>query len=139
MSTLASVASLYTFAAMASAQSYNACLRKTFPVVSGGDAEEVVNCMVHDPVNEKILVGGYTRSDDYGPASTRHGFLYAVDFEGDWAWGRYYYNTTSISSITGCSLSSDGTQVVVAATGYQQPVFMVIDTTDGEVDEFYSL
>ena len=95
--------------------------------------------MVHDPVNDLLIMGGQTRSDDFGPATSRHGFLYAVSMQGDYKWGRFYYNTSSINDITGCTLSSDKKQVVVMGTGFSQPVMFTVDTIDGTIDTFYSL
>jgi len=114
--------------AFASAELSERCTRKGLPVISGGSGDETVNCMVFDPVHEYFIVGGQTKSSDYGPATSKHGFLYAVDLDGTWIWGRYYYNTSSISDVTGCTLSSDQKEVVVLATGYKKPVYMIVDT-----------
>ena len=56
-----------------------------------------------------MIVGGTTRSSDFGPANSPYGFLFAVDLQGDWVWGNYFQNFTSgVREITGCKLSSDG-------------------------------
>jgi len=92
-----------------SAQQSERCLQNTFPITAGGFADEKASCMVYDPVNDLLIMGGRTVSDDFGPATTQHGFLYAVNLEGDYKWGRFYYNTSSINDITGCKMSSDNT------------------------------
>ena len=115
------------------------CLKNAFPVISGGERDEEVKCLVFDPVNEYFIVGGKTLSNDYGPSLSRHGFLYAIDLEGNWAWGRFYYNSSAINDITGCTLSTDGKQVVALGVGLSQPVMMVLNTTDGSIDYLASL
>ena len=41
------------------------CQEKVFPITSGGSQDEWVSCTIYDPVNEYIIVGGNTTSDDY--------------------------------------------------------------------------
>ena len=115
------------------------CLKNAFPVISGGERDEEVKCLVFDPVNEFFIVGGKTLSNDYGPSLSRHGFLYAIDLEGNWAWGRFYYNSSAINDISGCTLSTDGKKVVALGVGLSQPVMMVLNTTDGSIDYLASL
>jgi hypothetical protein len=50
-----------------------------------------------------IIVAGNTSSPDYAPASNSHAFAYAVDFQGNWIWGKFYYNQSyAVSTISGC-------------------------------------
>ena len=115
------------------------CLKSTFPVSSGGGGDEDGRCLVYDPRTKLMIMGGVTRSNDYGPSMSPHGFLYAVDLEGNWVWGNYYYNKTNVVEITGCNLASDGSSVVVLGRSFNQTVMMVLDSEDGTVVNFYSL
>ena len=58
----------------------------------GGSRDDVASCVVHDPINELIIVGGTTQSNDFGPSNIDHGFLYAINYAGDWTWGNYFRN-----------------------------------------------
>ena len=85
-------------------------------------------------------MGGTTRSSDFGPATSPYGFLYAINLEGDWKWGHYFRNFTgNINQITGCSLSTDKTQVIVLGTTKDQVVTAVVNTTTGRIANLYSL
>jgi len=67
------------------------CKQKMFPIRSGGSEDEYVTCTVFDEKNEWIIVAGNTTSDDYGPSAAEHAFIYALDTQGNWQWGKYYY------------------------------------------------
>jgi len=56
----------------------------------GGSKDDIPRCVVFDPANNLIIVGGSTRSSDFGPANSLYGFLYAINLEGDWTWGNYF-------------------------------------------------
>ena len=84
-----------------------------YPVYAGGSGQEFVNCMVHDELNELMILGGNTTSNDFGlydpQSADSSGFLYALDYSGNWMWGIQFSNlTNSIADITGCRMSSDG-------------------------------
>ena len=72
------------------------CSADYFPVYSGGQRAEIVNCFVYDEANQLVIVGGESNSADYvGPgvqdatALTEYrGFIYALDLQGNWQWGR---------------------------------------------------
>ena len=117
----------------------SACLLNTFPVTSGGTRDEQGNCLVYDPNTQVMIMGGVTRSGDYGPSNAPHGFLYAIDLEGNWVWGNYYYNRTNVVEFTGCTLASDGSSVIVQGRSFNQTVMMILDSTDGTAVNFYSL
>ena len=69
---------------------------------------------MYDPTTELIIVGGTTRSSDFGPANSAYGFLFAVDLQGDWVWGNYFQNFTSgVREVTACDLSTNGAEIVV--------------------------
>ena len=69
-----------------------------YPVYAGGSGSEYVNCMVHDERNELIIVGGNTTSTDFGlfdpDSADSSGFLYALDYMGNWIWGIQFSNLT---------------------------------------------
>ena len=117
------------------------CTKQNLPVTAGGSRDDIAQCIVYDPANELIIVGGLTQSSDFGPANTNNGFLYAINFEGDWVWGNHYSNSTgdSISTISGCQLSSDGAQIVILGTTREQVVMGVVNAADGRLNNLYSL
>ena len=116
------------------------CTKQNLPLTVGGTSDDVARCMVYDPANELIIVGGETRSSDFGPANSKYGFLYAINLDGDWAWGNYFRNTTGeVSEISGCQLSSDGKQVIVLGTTREQVVMAVVNATNGRMNNLYSL
>ena len=108
-------------------------------MTTGGSFDEEVRCLVFDSNTQLLVVGGITRSHDYGPSLAPHGFLYAVDLDGNLAWGNYYNNKTNIQAFTGCTMSSDGLDLVVQAESSRQVVMMIIDSKNGDVINFYSL
>jgi hypothetical protein len=94
------------------------CKYKNFPVYAGGQSNEYINCVLYDPNNEMIYVTGNTTSSDFAPAANDHGFAYALDINGDWVWGKFFYNVSyAISDISGCSLSSNEETLVLFGMG----------------------
>jgi hypothetical protein len=66
-----------------------------------------VTCQVFDPVSKNIIIGGTTTSSDFGPAANEHGFLAAIDLEGNWQWGKFVYNVSNaLQEVSYCKLSS---------------------------------
>ena len=108
-----------------------------YPVYAGGSGSEYVNCMVHDERNELIIVGGNTTSTDFGlfdpDSADSSGFLYALDYMGNWIWGIQFSNlTNSVADITGCHMSSDGRQLsLLARSDKSIPTVIVIETLNG--------
>ena len=89
------------------------CKEKIFPLSSGGSKNEFVSCTVYDAKNQQIIVGGNSTSEDYAPAANEHAFVYAVDMEGNWKWGKFYYNVSyAVSTISGCSMDGNGLLMV---------------------------
>ena len=81
------------------------CKDKLFPISSGGSKNEMVSCTLNykNESTDLIIVAGNTTSDDYAPAANDHAFMYAVDMEGNWMWGNFYYNVSfAVSTISGC-------------------------------------
>ena len=116
------------------------CIEQNLPITVGGSRDDFATCLVYDPGSQLLISGGKTLSSDFGPANTAHGFLFAVNLEGDWVWGNYFMNLTSaVRSISGCQLSSDGQSLVVLATTQDQVVMAVVNATSGKVTNLYSL
>lgn len=114
------------------------CQEKIFPLSSGGSKNEFVSCTVYDDKNQQILVGGNSTSEDYAPAANEHAFVYAVDMEGNWKWGKFYYNVSyAVSTISGCSMDGNG-NLVAFAIGDSKPILLEIDVLDGTVSKFIS-
>ena len=109
----------------------SSCKEKLFPVTSGGSKDEKVSCTFHDKVNDLIIVAGNSTSEDYAPAANEHAFIYAVDLQGNWKWGKFYYNVSyAVSTISGCSMDDEG-HLMAMAVGDSKPIVMEIDLTDG--------
>jgi len=84
-------------------------------------------------------VAGNTTSEDYAPAASDHAFLYAVDLEGNWVYGKFFYNVSfAISSISGCTRNSEGSAVFLGM-GNSVPIIMEVNPVDGQVTKFLSL
>jgi hypothetical protein len=84
------------------------CKEKMFPITVGGIYDEFVNCTIQDETNELIIVAGKTTSPNFGPAENPHGFIYAVDYVGNWAWGYFFYNqSTAMGPISGCKFDEN--------------------------------
>jgi hypothetical protein len=114
------------------------CKEKIFPLSSGGGKDEFVSCTVFDEKNQQIIVAGNSTSEDYAPAANEHAFVYAVDMQGNWKWGKFYYNVSyAVSTISGCSMDDNG-YLMAMAIGDSKPIVMEIDLTDGKVEKFIS-
>ena len=115
------------------------CKWKLFPIFAGGTSKEHVNCFIYDPNTELIIVGGNTTSEDFAPAANDHGFMYAIDLEGNWQWGKFFYNVSyAVSDISGCQLNSDRSSLTIFGMGNSQPLLIDMDTTDGSIEKFMS-
>lgn len=116
----------------------SSCKEKLFPVTSGGSKDEKVSCTFHDKVNDLIIVAGNSTSEDYAPAANDHAFAYALDMDGNWVWGKFFYNVSfAISTISGCTVDANG-NVVFLGMGNQVPVIMELAPKDGQVLKFVS-
>ena len=111
------------------------CSRDAFPIYAGGSSNEYVNCFIYDEANELLIIGGNTTSSDFAPAANDHGFMYALDLEGNWIWGKFFYNVSyAVNSISGCQLSSDGSSLTVFGQGNSAPIIMDMNTADGTIN-----
>ena len=124
------------------------CSADYFPVYSGGLRAEIVNCFLYDDTNQLIIIGGESNSADYvGPVFTSdaltdpHGFLYALDLDGNWQWGRQYFNGTGIvTNITGCQMSSNKKSLSVLGMQDQTiPVVMEVDPLNGKTKRYTAI
>jgi hypothetical protein len=67
-----------------------------FPISAGGrSGNEIVSCVAVDAKNKQFIVAGNSTSDDWVPNNRPHAFVYSVDFEGNWRWGKYFYNAST--------------------------------------------
>lgn len=115
------------------------CKEKLFPVSSGGSKDEIVSCTLWDEKNQLILVTGNSTSEDYAPAANDHAFTYALDLDGNWMWGKFFYNVSfAVSTISGCHLDANN-KLVLLSTGDSMPVIMEMNTKDGTIEKFISL
>lgn len=117
------------------------CGEAVWPIYAGGSAgNEDVRCFLFDPIEQLIIVGGVSSSEDFAPAPNDHGYLFALDLQGNWRWGSFFYNVSyAVSQIDGCQLSSDGTSIAVMGIGNAQPLMMDLNTKDGSFNRFISL
>ena len=94
---------------------------------------------MHDPVNDLIIVAGNSTSEDFAPAANNHAFAYALDMDGNWIWGKFFYNVSfAVSTISGCQIDDDN-NLVMLGLGDQMPVIMRLNPADGKVRSFMSL
>jgi hypothetical protein len=127
-------------AGTASAALSKDCMYNNFPQFIGGSKNEELHCMIHDPVNDRIILGGMTGSSDFCPAENEHGFILALNSAGDWQWGNFFYNVSySISHITGCSYTSKNTSIALFGKSNQKPIAMTINKDTGKVETFVSV
>ena len=115
------------------------CKSKFFPFSSGGlEGSETVACTIYDEANGFILVAGTSNSADYVGSSEDHGFVYALDMDGNWQWGQYFTAAAKqVSSITGCTLSEDS--FVMIGTTQNRPVIIEFSPSRGELSRFIVL
>ncbi len=73
-----------------------------------------MECMFLDTEKGHIVAAGKSTSSDFAPAQNDHGFIYAIDMEGDWVWGNFFYNVSyAVQTITACGLSSGKSEIAV--------------------------
>jgi hypothetical protein len=114
------------------------CKAKVFPISAGGSKDERVSCTIYDPKNQFIIVAGNSTSEDFVPAANDHAFAYAVDLDGNWKWGKFFYNVSfAVSTISGCQLDGNG-NVVFLSMGDSMPVIMELNPLDGSITNFMS-
>jgi hypothetical protein len=111
-----------------------------FPITTGGKYDEFVNCTLQDDVNELIIVAGETTSPDFGPAENAHGFIYAVDYVGNWAWGYFIYNkTTAMGPISGCKFDENHDLLLFGLADGRPYIFRGDPTNMAEATQYLTL
>jgi hypothetical protein len=106
----------------------------------GGASNEYVNCLAYDPKTETLVVAGNTTSTNFAPAANDHAFVVGIDLDGNWKWGKFFYNVSyALSTVSGCKMSSDGSSLSLFAMANSQPVVMDINTVDGSINKFLSI
>jgi hypothetical protein len=116
------------------------CNYKEFPVFAGGEKEEVMKCMDLDPTNNFFIAGGKTQSSDFAPAENYHGYIFALDSNGNWMWGNFFYNVSyAISDVTACKMSSANGLITVLGQANQKPIVMFLNKNDGSINKFITI
>jgi len=111
-----------------------------FPVFAGGSKDEYVNAVAIDTSQKYILVGGKTQSSNFAPAENDHGYVYALDLNGNWMWGNFFYNVSyAVADVTGIHMSSLNNYVNVIGQANSKPIVMTLSKTDGQIKQFLTL
>lgn len=99
----------------------------------------MVSCTIYDEQNQLIIVAGNSSSEDYAPAANDHAFAYAVDLDGNWQWGKFFYNVSfAVSTISGCQLDAKN-NLVFFGQGDSKPIIMEMNPGTGLITKFMSL
>ena len=115
------------------------CKEKLFPVTVGGQKDELMSCVLHDEVHEQIIVVGNSTSENFVPAANDHGMIYAVDFDGNWRWGRFYYNVSfPLQTASACEVDANGALHVFGRLD-DKPVILELNMENGFVNRFLHL
>jgi len=115
-------------------------LYATYPIFAGGDSDENLRCMTYDDTNDLIIVAGKTTSNDFAPAQNDHGYVYALDGQGNWRWGNFFYNVSyAVSTATGCKLSSKKSYMSILGLANSLPIVMILNKEDGSIDKFFTV
>jgi hypothetical protein len=107
------------------------------PLFTGGLGDEYVNCLIYDPLAKMIILGGNTTSANFAPTENDHAWLVGLDLDGNWMWGKFFYNVSyALTTISGCHLSSDGLSINLFGVGNNVPVIMDINSKNGAINKF---
>lgn len=94
---------------------------------------------MHDEDNQQIIVVGNSTSENFVPAANDHGIIYAVDYDGNWKWGRFYYNVSfPLQTFSGCQFDAAGAFILSGRLD-DKPVVIEVNKTDGHVNRFFQL
>lgn len=84
-------------------------------------------------------MAGNSSSEDYAPAANDHAFAYAVDLDGNWRWGKFFYNVSfAVSTISGCHIDGNN-NLVFFGQGDSKPVILELNPGTGLITKFTSL
>ena len=85
-------------------------------------------------------MGGNTTSTNFAPAANDHAFLTGFDLDGNWKWGKFFYNVSyALSTISGCQMSSKGSSLTLFGIANSEPVMMSVNTADASINTFLSV
>jgi hypothetical protein len=99
-----------------------------------------VKCIFTDPDTGFLIFGGKSTSSTFAPAENDHGYMVALDQNGYWQWGNFFYNVSySVQDITGCSLTSNGTYIYAFGEANSKPVVMLLNKDDGLISRFVTI
>ena len=112
------------------------CEQDMFPLVFGGSNQEHITCVLHDKVNDHIVVVGNTTSSDFSGFDSSHGFVFALDQAGKVKWGKTFQNV--VTTITGCHVNSIN-NLVMLGIGQKHPVILEVSLVAGEVRKLFSI
>ncbi|CDW72642.1 UNKNOWN [Stylonychia lemnae] len=116
------------------------CNYKMFPVFTGGDKDEFVNGVEVDKITKYIFTAGKSQSGNFCPAENDHGFIYALDVNGNWMWGNFFYNVSyAVQEVTGIQMSSNGTYLMALGNANSKPIVMTLSKTDGSIKQFLTI
>ena len=88
--------------------------------------------MAYDDKLKYILVGGTVKEPENDAQDQQTGFLYALNFNGDWMWSYSFYSETSrIQSINQCIMTDDRTTLLVHGLQDNNPVIFEVDPYSG--------
>lgn len=123
-----------------SAMNNSACSYKMFPIFAGGSKTEEVRAVEVDPISQYIFVGGKTDSSNFAPAENPHGYVYAVNSNGDWMWGQFFYNVSyAVSQIDGIMMSQNNTVVNCFGQANNKPIIMNLNKAKGQIQKFFTI
>jgi hypothetical protein len=118
------------------------CQQDHFPILAGGSHDEHVTCTHYDrDKTNYTIVAGHTSSPDFTKNATNltsYGFAYAIDYRGNWIWGKYFANgTANISEITTCKVNNKGKLTLggfVKDLNGTRPVVFALAISSGKVE-----
>lgn len=66
--------------------------------------------------------------------------MYALDLDGNWMWGNFFYNVSyAVSDVTACHLSSKESYVTVLGIANAKPIAMFLNKNEGNILKFVTL
>ena len=116
------------------------CRRDLFPISIGGSGDEHINCVVHDEKNNQIIVAGNSTSANFVWASRVNAFAVAFDLDGNWKWGKYFWESSKeVKSISACHMSKDGSLVALGVGSVNDRVILEINPQNGAKKNYFNI
>ena len=111
-----------------------------FPIFNTGNSDEYLRCLTYDDTSQMIIAAGKTTSNDFAPAQNDHGFIFALDWQGNWRWGNFFYNVSyAVSTVTGCKLSSKKNYMTILGVANSLRIVMILNKEDGSIEKFFTV